>query len=181
MAITVWGMELAADERHFIPDPYIERYDMQELRRLRELPELSSLSLCDIPLDDVGLGYICDCPGLDKLALQNTALSNEGLRELGRLPKLAHLRLKDNRQLDDRCAPHLAALGELVDLQLHETSIGREGLALLVGLSELRDLLVSLDEARLTRDDLLALSARMPRCSILVKGVGSFEAGALRA
>lgn len=180
MALTIWGMELDAAEEHFIPDRYVEHYDMEQLRGLRELSKLRSVSLYDIPLDDHGLSYICDCAGLDDLVLQNTALSNEGLAQLARLPQLTHLRLKDNRQLDDGCAPHLAALLGLVNLQLHETSIGRAGLAQLVGLRELKDLLVSLDDARLTQADLLALSAQMPRCSILVKGLGSFEAGALR-
>ena len=124
--------------------------------------------------------HICDCPGIDNLVVQNTCLGDPGLRHLARRPALTHLRLEDNFQLTDACRARRAALVELVNLQILATSIGRAGLELLVGLGRLADLLVDLDDGHLTEAERLAVSARMPTCTILVKGHGVFEAGELR-
>ncbi|EDM75801.1 hypothetical protein PPSIR1_34712 [Plesiocystis pacifica SIR-1] len=93
--------------------------------------------------------------------------------------------LEDDHLLTDACAPHLAAVRSLEDLQLHETSVGPAGLTELAALPNLRNLLVPLrslerhangDRARVYAE-LLALSKRMPRCEILAKGRGTFTDG----
>ena len=98
-------------------------------------------------------------------------------RQLARLPRLTHLRLKDNRQLSDECVPHLLALPHLRSVQVHETSITASGLAQLARLPELRDLCV--DEETGTEVELRELSMLMPRCEILIKGRGALLAGKL--
>lgn len=192
-AVVVFGQTLAPDADHFFPerrahledDPDATPLDMDELARLRALSGLRVVSIYDMPLDDRGLAHLCDCPGVDNLALQNTQISDAGLRHLARLTQLRHLRLKDNRQLTDACAPHLAAVRSLEDLQLHETSVGPAGLAELAALPNLRHLLVPLRSLERHADadrakvyaDLLALSKRMPRCELLAKGRGTFTDG----
>jgi hypothetical protein len=172
----VLGRAVDLSTEHFYPG-YVEAFDVEELRRLRALPRLSTVSFCDFPLDDVGLRYLCEIETLDNLALQGVQISNEGLAQLARLPRLRVLRLKDNRQLTDACCPHLAALRELVNLQLHETSITRVGLAQLVVLTKLEDLIVAIDEDNFDLEFLRELSVKMPGCRILAKGKGQFLAG----
>jgi len=148
---------------------------MTELRRLRALPRLRAASFYDFPIDDPALVLLCEVPTLENLVLQSTRVSNAGLSQLARLPALAHLRLKDNRQLDDECVPHLLALPCLHSLQVHETSITAIGLARLAGLPRLRELCV--DDETGTEAELRELSMLMPRCEILVKGWGALLAG----
>lgn len=175
--IVVFGQHLDASTEHFLPRSHHDPCDMAELRRLRSLPRLRYASFCDFPIDDEGLAFLCEIPTIENLVLQNTRVSNMGLRQLARLPALTHLRLKDNRQLSDACVPHLLALAHLRDLQVHETSITAIGLTPLAGLSELRDLCV--DRQTGTEAELQELSMLMPRCEILIKGRGALLAGKL--
>ncbi|MCA9659266.1 MAG: hypothetical protein KC486_13050 [Myxococcales bacterium] len=174
-AIIVFGERLDADATHFLPRPFRGPYDGRELGLLATLPRLKSASLCDVPIDDEGLVHLVEATSIESLTLQSTALSNEGLRSLARLPRLTHLRLKDNPQLDDRCVPHLCALARLTSLQVHETSITTAGLAHLASLPALRDLCVDTETG--TFAALRELSLRLPRCEILVKGEGTLVAG----
>ena len=114
------------------------------------------------PIDDEGLVHLVEATSIESLTLQSTALSNEGLRSLARLPRFTHLRLKDNPQLDDRALPHLRALATLGSLQVHETSITTAGLAHLASLPALRDLCVDTETG--TFAALRELSLRLPRC-----------------
>lgn len=175
-SVTVFGQVLDPAAEYFSPS-FVRTFDVGDLRRLRALPRLQAVSFCDFPLDDEGLGYLCEIPTLINVCIQATRVSNQGLAQLARLPRLRHLRLKDNPQLTDACCPHLAALITLVDLQLHETSITRVGLAQLVVLTKLEDLIVDIDEETLDLEDLRELSVRLPGCRVLAKGRGAFLAG----
>lgn len=136
---------------------------------------LRSASFCDLPIDDEGLAELVAAASIERLVLQNTRLSNDGLRHLARLPALTDLRLKDNPQLDDACVRHLGALPRLTALQVHETSITAAGLVGLAPLAELRDLCV--DEETGSSAALRDLSIRLPGCEILIKGRGILRAG----
>ena len=151
--------------------------NMAELAKLRLFPNLSSASFPDTNLDDVGLAHVAQVHTLENLNLQGTQISDDGLACLRALPNLRYLRLKDNPQLTNRCVPHLARLPRLVDLGVHETSIDQHGLEQLVGLGTLRGICVDVSYAKYTFDGLLALSARMPGCTILAKGHGEFLGG----
>lgn len=175
--IVVFGERLDASSEHFLPRSHRGQPDMAELQRLRALPRLRCASFYDFPLDDAGLAFLCEVRTIEDLVLQNTRVSNTGLRQLARLPALTHLRLKDNRQLGDECVPHLVAISRLQNLQVHETSITALGLARLAELPELRDLCV--DDETGTEAELRELSMLMPRCEILIKGSGVLLAGEL--
>lgn len=151
--------------------------DMQsgELERLRELPRLRNLSLGCTNLNDSGLAVVVRAaPALTDLNLQETEVTNAGLASLSALPALRSLRLKDNPQLTNACVPTLARLASLRDLQLHETSIDLEGLAALVGVSALEDLMVDVAQSAEAEAALLDLSRRLPGCAILAKGWAEF-------
>ncbi len=153
----------------------IER--MGELRKLALLPNLKSASFCATNLDDVGLEHLSHVATLQYLDLQNTQISNDGLAYLARLPSLTYLRLKENRQLTNESIPHLLRMERLADLQIHETAIDQQGLRDLEGMKTLRDICIDVRNNNYTFDGLLALSARMPQCTILAKGRGEFFQG----
>jgi hypothetical protein len=134
----------------FIDWNHIHRKD--DLRKLARLPNLKSARFCKTNLDDVGLEHISHAATLENLDLQNTKISNVGLTHLRRLPRLH-------------------------SLQLYETAIDERGLASLEGMTNLRNILVDVKEDNYTFDGLLALSARMPQCTIHAKGRGNFLRG----
>ena len=173
--IVVFGEALDPRATTFVARAALAVPDMDELRALAALTRLRFASFCDVPLDDVGLGHVCAASTIDNLSLQNTRVTNAGLAQLANLPLLRHLRLKDNPQLGDACVQHLLALVNLDSLQVHETSITAAGLAPLVELPWLRDLCV--DDETGAFAEVRALSLRLPRCEILVKGRGCFLAG----
>jgi hypothetical protein len=93
------------------------------------------------------------------------------------LPKLKHLRLKENTQLSNACIPHLLKLKQLVDLAIHETSINQASVNQLVSMETLKDICLDVWEDNYKFDELLNLSIRMPQCRILAKGRGEFFQG----
>src|SRR5262249_8787350 len=138
---------------------------------------LKSASFCGTNLDDVGLEHVSQVATLENLDLQDTKITNDGLAHLARLPRLAYLRLKENNQLTNQCVPHLLHLPHLTELQIHETSIDQQGLQTLASMTNLRNIIVYVWNNNYTFDGLLALSARMPNCTILAKGHGDFVGG----
>jgi len=150
---------------------------MDDLRNLRLFSKLESASFCATNLDDVGLEHVSRVPTLENLDLQYTKITDDGLACLQHLPGLKYLRLKENAQLTNACIPHLLRLNALVELQIHETSIDQHGLDRLEGLKNLRHIVLDVWEGNYSFDALLALSTRMPACTILAKGDGEFFQG----
>ena len=150
---------------------------MDDLKNLRLFPRLTSASFCATNLDDVGLEHVSRVPTLENLDLQYTRITDDGLACLQRLPRLACLRLKENAQLTNTCIPHLLRLDALAELQIHETSIDHHGLAKLEAMKNLRHIVLDVREGNYSFDMLLALSSRMPACTILAKGDGEFFQG----
>src|SRR5262245_56062099 len=103
-----------------------------------------------------------------------------GVERSGTAAYLRYLRLKENAQLSNACIPHLLKLRQLVDLQIHETSIDQDGVNQLVVMGALEDLCLDVWKDNYTFDGLLGLSIQMPRCRILAKGRGEFFQGEFR-
>jgi hypothetical protein len=165
---------------HFSFSVFHKISDMTELTKLRAFTNLKSASFFASGLDDVGLRYVADVPTIENLNLQDTRISNEGLSVLERLPYLKYLRLKENAQLSNECIPHLLKLKQLVDLQIHETSIDQYGVEQLVAMGNLTDICLDVWKDNFSFDKLLDLSNRMPQCRILAKGRGEFYQGEFR-
>lgn len=162
---------------HFRFPTYHQIEDTRELAKLKCFPLLESANFSDTNLDDVGLEIVCSMRGLVQLDLQSTRVSNSGIRSLLRLPNLAHLRLKENSQLDDACMKHVEKLACLQELQIHETSISLAGLLRLQKHREIREIIIELSDGNFPFVGLRAFSKCMPECTILVKSVGEFLAG----
>jgi hypothetical protein len=178
--IHVDGMPFDATIEHFAFAGYHPIERMDELRRLLLFPHLRSASFCYTNLNDTGLELVSQVPTLESLDLQGTEITNDGLAFLARLSRLASLRLKENSQLTNQCVPHLCRLRRLTNLQIHETSIDQQGFDNLAGMTNLRDICVDVWNNNYTFDRLLALSVRMPECTILAKGRGEFFQGLFR-
>jgi Leucine-rich repeat (LRR) protein len=64
------------------------------IRTLAKLPELTSLQLSDIPLDEAALLSVSSLP-LETLAIANCGLQDPGLQFIAGLPDLSHLTLRE--------------------------------------------------------------------------------------
>ena len=176
VGITINGAPFDASTSHFSLS-ICQIQDMGELTKLQLFVGLRSASFAGTNLDDIGLAPVAQVKTIENLNLQDTEVSDAGLACLVNLPNLQYLRLKGNPQLTNACIPHLQRLTQLVDLQVHETSIDETGLRELAGLANLRDICVHAWQGNYSFEGLLALSARLPGCTILAKGHGEFVDG----
>lgn len=177
--LIVDGREFAINITHFsFPEALPKISDMRELSKLEYFPHLSSASFVECNLDGTGLWLICDAAGITNLTLQSTQIHDSDLHALFKLPALRILRLKDNPQLTDAVAEHLALLPCLEELQLQETSFTEAGLRELGFMPALKSIVLSYDHQRFTWAGLTEVSGHLPNCEILVKGVGEFSNGA---
>lgn len=173
--ISVCGHSFETGIDYFsLPWELSEIPDMSELAKLNQFPKLTAVSLNNTDLNDYGLKFVCQCPQIDNLNLQDTNISKIGIAYLVRLKKLLYLRLKENWQLENNCVPFLNRLEALQDLQIHETNIDHKGIAQLE-LPNLQNLLINDAPSEI----LAALSRRMPECNVLVKGKAEYLNGKL--
>lgn len=175
--ITICGQPFNTSAEHFgFEWPFQKITDMSELLKLKEFRALKSASFGSTNLNDEGLEIVCANTRIENLDLQDTKITSDGLQFLAQLKGLKYLRLKENHQLGNASVVHLNQLHQLIDLQIHETSISHRGLATL-SLPQLQDLLVDIRKNNHTRETLLALSRRIPNCTILAKGDSEFYQG----
>ncbi|BAP33238.1 uncharacterized protein CHSO_4201 [Chryseobacterium sp. StRB126] len=156
---------------------------INDLPLLNQFPNLTSASFSCSNLNDDGLAHISDCRKIEYLDVQDTEITNEGIKHLKKLENLKYLRLKENSQLTNDCIPDLAALDFLFDLQIHETSINEEGLKKFVALKNLEiycfleNICINIRDNNYTFEGLLDISKKIPDCAILAKGNGEFLNG----
>ena len=174
--INICGQPFDRDLEHFsFKWPFREIKNMSELDKLQEFPALKSANFDSTNLNDVGLKSICSCKTLENISIQNTKVSNHGIRFLARLPELKYLRMKENDQLTNGCIAEINKLSNLIDLQIHETGIDQNGLKDL-RLESIENIIVNSSGNSQDFDFLQKLSARLA-CTILVKGRTEFEHG----
>lgn len=147
---------------------------LNELSYLKQFPDLISASFSSSNFNDEGLIHLSNCSEIESLNLQETEITNEGIKYLKKLKKLKHLRLKENPQLTNECISNLTELESLQDLQIQETSITEDGLGKLIVLKNLEYITIDVWENNYTFEGLLKISIRIPNCNILAKGDGIF-------
>lgn len=91
---------------------------INELFNLNQFPNLKSASFSGSNLNDEGLTHISNCSEIENLNLQETEITNEGIKYLKKLSKLKHLRLKGNPQLTNDCISYLMEIENLHNLQI---------------------------------------------------------------
>lgn len=120
-------------------------------------------------LDDDAFAYImAKVKGLNMLDLNETDITNESIKLLTRLEYVNEIRAKQCRNLDNGCITDLNKLANLVFLHLKSTAITIDGLLQLSNLSNLKELMFSVDDLENIEDKMLLLRKKFPNCSFTV-------------
>ncbi|MCW3074539.1 MAG: hypothetical protein JWP69_1608 [Flaviaesturariibacter sp.] len=123
--------------------------------------------LTDLP--DEGLEYIlANVRGIDMLDLDETGISNEGIKALTRLEYLKELRVKGCTHLDNGCIEDLNRLTGLQFLHIKDTGITIDGLLQLNALTNLEELLFSADDPALIKDKMWQLKNTLSHCRFVI-------------
>jgi hypothetical protein len=172
------GSHFYDSDSDFLLLKYEESSDyINDLASLKSFPNLTAVNFGGSDLNDWGLNYVTDCPYLESLNLQETEITDKGIKSLQKLDYLMHLRLKGNPQLTDTCVPDLLKLRFLQSLHIQETSITQNGLEMLIELKLLQEIVIDVWKNNYTFEGLHNLSAAIPDCHILAKGAGTFRNG----
>lgn len=148
--------------------------NFNELSYLKQFPNLISANFYSSNLNDEGLAHVSNCSKIENLDLQDTEITNDGIKYLKNLEFLQYLRLKGNTQLTDECIPYLTEINNLLNLQIQETSITEVGLKKLTVIKYMEMITIQVWNNNFTFDGLLKISCELPHCEILAKGDGSF-------
>ena len=138
--------------------------------------------ICDIPphvqhfrgrlsrVDDEDLNRIPELfRSIDRLDLDNTDITNEGVRHLVQLECIKELRLKDCSRIDNGAMQYLVQINSLELLHLGGTKVTIDGLANIKRLENLKMLLFSSNETdEVINEKLIPLTALLPHCEIVV-------------
>lgn len=126
--------------------------ERRELRSQNDLPpgsfELQEVVIgapygSTVALSDAEVATLTGLEGLERLWLTHTTLSDDALRVVQTLPKLARLGLKENKNLTDKGLAHLAGLKNLSALEINGTGtsgISSAGILHLASLTNLSTL-----------------------------------------
>ena len=175
--IEICGEQFYENITHFsFKRVFTQIENMRELEQFSQFSKLTSASFTGTNLNDFGLSLLTQCKHIDNLNLQETEITNQGISHLKNLPHLKYLRLKENDQLDNSCIPFLNDCQNLIDLQIHETSINQEGLREL-HIPGLKDLTIDVWDNNFDFEFLKEYSLKYPECAILAKGNGEFLNG----
>jgi hypothetical protein len=120
-------------------------------------------------LDDEAFAYIMpNVKGVNMLDLNETMITNESIKYLGRLEYVYELRCKGCHFLDNDCITDLNKLSDLVFLHLNHTGITIDGLLGLTGLNKLHTLLFTGDVDSSFAGKMLQLKIAIPDCEFVV-------------
>lgn len=106
------------------------------LEQLKDLKDLSILSLIGTKVGDAGLVHLKELTNLTNLRLDRTAVTDAGLERVAERKGLLYLRL-NGTQVSDAGMAHLKKLQNLRELQLGAAAVGDEGLEHLAELKTL--------------------------------------------
>ena len=146
---------------------------VDDLTPLGVKPGLTRLDLRSTPITEAGLGAVANLPNLTNIDLNGTKVTDAGLAHLGRLPHLGVLRLAKTRVTDAGLA-HISGLPALETLDLDSTSVTDAGLASLPVFARGGEL--SLVHTRIT-DAGLARLARLGLSVLSIRSTLTTESG----
>lgn len=146
-------------------------------RRLGKIEYTSSyhdhLDFRGIPdLNDDGLAYfLTDIKGINMLDLNETEITNDSIELLSNFEYVNELRLKGCNEIDDDCIPDLNKITSLQFLHIKDTAITIDGILQLNGLTNLRQLLFSVDDTAVIKDKMLLLHKILPNCNCTINSI----------
>jgi hypothetical protein len=117
------------------------------------------LDLSFMPLMDSHCQTLAALTTLERLSLESTSISSDGLLHLANLSKLTELDLSDTK-VDDQAVALIAKLPALETLWLTETQITDQGLIALEKMNSLK--FVQVDGSRITKDGWKAFLQKRP-------------------
>jgi len=132
-------------------------------------PEVERLNFKDEEVNDDALLWITTrIKRIGQLDLDNTSITDEGIKHLASLESIKELRLKGCNITKD-CLGDLNKLGTLELLHLGNTPIGLDDVPLLASLQHLSLLLVSSSEAEnVIEEKVFELKFLLPECTVNV-------------
>lgn len=132
-------------------------------------PAIEHINLRCTEVDDEDLEFLVSrIKKIDFLDLDETAISNAGVKTLTKLISLKELRLKDNYAIDNNCIPELNTITSLELLHLGSTSITIDGILQLNALQNLKRLLFSMENTEDFDVKMLQLKSILSNCEFII-------------
>jgi hypothetical protein len=120
-------------------------------------------------LDDEGFAYLLtNVKGVNMLDLNETDITNNSITLLTKLEYVYELRIKGCTEIDDHCIADLNKMTGLKFLHVKNTGITIDGLLKLNDLTNLTELMFSVDDETIIKDKMLLLKNNLPDCSFTV-------------
>lgn len=120
-------------------------------------------------LDDDAFACIMEkVRGVYMLDLNETGITNQGIKLLTRLEYVKEIRAKGCRLLDDNCITDLDTITSLEFLHVRYTGITIDGLLQLKSLTNLKTLMFSAGDVEAIKEKLLQLKAMLPQCELVI-------------
>ncbi|NCP91291.1 MAG: hypothetical protein GW827_13895 [Flavobacteriales bacterium] len=157
-------MKLSKEEKKF----------WQRYYRIEKLADISSemkgIVSIDSDLDDDYLFYLTSrVPIIRAFDLENTNITDEGIKLISKVKHVEKLELKDSRQITKNCLPYINTLKELVLLNLMKTSITLNDVMLLNELHNLKELYISSDKDEDYHfEKIMQIKDILPNCIVYV-------------
>ena len=120
--------------------------------------------------DDELLLLVGRIRSIGMLDLNETAITNEGIRHLTQLENLEELRLKECMEIDDGCIPFLNQLTTLKLLYLKSTPVTLPALMGLTALAQLETLFIGADDPSLFEKEIAQIFKNLPQVELVVNG-----------
>ena len=118
--------------------------------------------------DDHLLLMVSKVKSINMLDLDETAITNEGIKHLTRLEQIKELRLKGIAAIDNTCMEYLNKLKDLELLHLGGTAVTLDGLMKLSSLQKLKVMLLSIPMDEEIKEKMLQLKALLPHCEFIL-------------
>lgn len=127
------------------------------------LTSIREIDLSDAPIEDEDLKKLREWPEIERLSLSNTRVTNRCLSSVHSLPKLSTLSLS-NTEIDDDGMAEIAQLSRLEHLELTGTKITDDGLKQLREMKSLK--VLSLSNTQISESAVQELSTLLPNLQI---------------
>lgn len=143
------------------------------ISRLEDIPkEINRYNFRDTEVDDEWLFWItARVKVIHQLDLDNTLVTDEGIKHLSKLESITELRLKGCHSISNACLGNLNKLTGLELLHLQGTAVDLNNIHELKALKNLKMLLLSSnDSVEIIVEKTAALKKIFPSCEIIING-----------
>jgi hypothetical protein len=119
--------------------------------------------------DDYLFNLTSRVPIIGAFDLENTNITDEGIKRISKVKNVEKLELKNSRQITKNCQPYIDTLKELVVLNLMKTSITLDDVMVLKELQNLKELYMSSDKDEdYNLEKIIEMKVILPNCIVYV-------------